>query len=94
VVVGTSLFQITFVAANVTFFQALTNQSVDIVLALILLVGGVIGAQIGSRWASRLQGETLRALLAALVLGVALRLAWDLVATPQDLYTVTVGALS
>ncbi len=94
VVVGTSLFQITFVAASVTFLQALTNQSVDIVLALILLVGGVIGAQIGSRWATRLPGEHLRALLASVVLAVALRLAYDLVATPPELFAVTVGSVS
>jgi uncharacterized membrane protein YfcA len=88
VVVGTSLFQITFVAANVTFLQAVTNQSVDVVLALILLVGGVIGAQIGSRWAMRLPGEQMRGLLAALVLGVAIKLAWDLIARPYDLYSI------
>ncbi|MGH6718229.1 MAG: sulfite exporter TauE/SafE family protein [Alphaproteobacteria bacterium] len=90
IVVGTSLFQITFVAANVTFLQAVTNNSVDVVLAFILLVGGVIGAQFGSRWAIRLPGEQLRGLLAALILGIALKLGFDLVATPNDLYTVSV----
>ena len=92
VVVGTSLFQITFVAANVTFLQAVTNQSVDVVLALILLVGGVIGAQIGSRWAMRLPGEQLRGLLALLVLSVAGKLAFDLIATPDDLYSLAAAA--
>ena len=91
IVVGTSLFQITFVAANVTLLQAVTHHSVDAVLALILLVGGVIGAQIGSRWAMRLPGEHLRSLLALLILGVALKLAFDLVATPDDLFTVTMA---
>lgn len=89
IVAGTSLFQITFVAANVTFLQAVSNNSVDVVLAFILMVGGVIGAQFGSRWAMRLPGEQLRGLLAALILGVAIKLAFDLVATPDDLYTVS-----
>jgi uncharacterized membrane protein YfcA len=89
IVAGTSLFQITFVAANVTFLQAVSHNSVDVVLAFILMVGGVIGAQFGSRWAMRLPGEQLRGLLAALILGVAIKLAFDLVATPDDLYTVS-----
>ena len=90
-VIGTSLFQITFVSANVAFLQAVNNQSVDIVLALLLLVGGAFGAQIGTRWGQRLPGEHLRGLLAILVLGVALKLAYDLVATPVDLFTVTIA---
>jgi hypothetical protein len=88
VVVGTSLFQIIFVTANVTFLQAVTNQTVDVVLALLLLVGGVIGAQIGVRAGARLRGEQLRALLALLVLGVAVKIGFDLVATPADFYTL------
>ncbi len=64
---GTSLFQIIFVAAAVTVLQAVENQTVDALLALILLVGGVIGAQFGSRFGARLRGEHLRALLAFIV---------------------------
>ena len=88
VVVGTSLFQIIFVTANVTFLQALHNQAVDVVLALLLMFGGVVGAQFGSRWGARLHGEQLRGLLALLVMGVCLKLAYDLVATPESLYSV------
>jgi len=89
VVPGTSLLQIIFVAANVTFLQAYTNRTVDAVLALALLVGGVIGAQLGARFGTRLRGEQLRFLLAALVLGVAAKLAFDLTAHPAHLYSVT-----
>jgi uncharacterized membrane protein YfcA len=88
VVVGTSLFQIIFVTANVTVLQAVSNQTVDIVLALLLLVGGVIGAQIGARFSTRLQGEQLRGLLALLVLMVCLKLTYDLVVTPEDFYAL------
>lgn len=91
VVVGTSLFQIIFVTANVTFLQAYQNQTVDMLLALLLVVGGVIGAQLGARVGSKLRGEQLRGLLALMVLGVALKLAWDLVATPDDLYSIGRG---
>jgi uncharacterized membrane protein YfcA len=89
VVPGTSLFQIIFVAANVTFLQAYTNRTVDAVLALVLLVGGVLGAQIGSRFGTRLRGEQLRFLLALMVLAVAAKLAFDLTVRPAHLYVVT-----
>jgi uncharacterized membrane protein YfcA len=92
VVIGTSLFQIIFVAANVTFLQAVQNQTVDVVLALMLLLGGVVGAQYGSRLGSRLPGETLRILLGVLVIGVALRLLYELVSVPTDVYSIGVGA--
>ncbi|MFQ5618458.1 MAG: sulfite exporter TauE/SafE family protein [Rhodospirillales bacterium] len=86
VVVGTSLFQIIFVTANVTILQAVNNQTVDVVLALLLLTGGVIGAQIGARVSGRLQGEHLRGLLGLLVVGVCAKLAYDLTVTPLDLF--------
>ena len=89
VVVGTSLFQIIFVAAFTTIVQATANQTVDIVLALALMVGGVAGAQYGARAGQKLRGEQLRALLACLVLAVALRLAFDLFATPASRYSLT-----
>jgi len=84
--VGTSLFQIVFVAANVTMLQSIHNQTVDVFLALVLIVGGVIGAPLGSKLAGRLPGEQLRALLAMIVFGVSLKLLVDLVRTPSDLY--------
>src|SRR5713226_4915551 len=86
---GTSLLQIIFVAANVTFLQAYTNRTVDVVLALVLLVGGVVGAQIGARFGTRLRGEQLRFLLALIVLAVGAKLAFDLTVRPASLYAVT-----
>ncbi len=88
VVVGTSLFQIIFVTANVTFLQAVNNQTVDVVLAAMLLTGGVIGAQLGSRHTGKLPGEYLRGLLALLVLLVCGKLIFDLVAEPDDIYSL------
>jgi uncharacterized membrane protein YfcA len=88
VVVGTSLFQITFVTAVTTFLHAANNHTVDVVLALALIVGGVFGAQLGSNAGARLRGEHLRILLAAIVLLVCGKLAYDLIATPADLYSL------
>lgn len=88
VVVGTSLFQIIFVTSNVTFLQAYQNQTVDMVLAVILLIGGVVGAQVGARIGMRLRAEQLRGLMALMVLGVAIKLFWDLVSTPEDPFSV------
>ncbi len=87
-VVGTSLFQIIFVTANVTFLQAWQNQTVDIFLALLLLTGGVIGAQFGTRAGAKLPGEQLRSMLALIVLGVCARLAYDLLARPDDVFSI------
>jgi hypothetical protein len=89
VVIGTSLFQIVFVTALTTMLQAVQNQTVDIVLASILIVGGVVGAQMGVRVGARLKAEHLRAGLAVFVVGVALLLAIDLVRTPGELFTLT-----
>jgi uncharacterized membrane protein YfcA len=88
IVVGTSLFQTIFVTANVTFLQAVQNHTVDVVLAFVLLVGGVIGAQVGGRVGARLRAEILRVLLALLVLALGVRLSWELVATPVELYSL------
>lgn len=88
VVVGTSLFQIIFVTAAVTILHSATNQTVDVLLALILMIGGVIGAQFGARAGQHLKGEQLRALLALMVLGVSLRLLFDLVIQPEELFSV------
>jgi hypothetical protein len=91
VVIGTSLFQVIFVTANVTFLQAINTQTVDVILMLPLLVGGVIGAQWGARFGTRLRAEQLRILLALVVLAVCGRLLVELVGTPDDLFTLAEG---
>jgi uncharacterized protein len=88
VVIGTSLFQILFVMAATTLLQAMQNKTVDVVLALLLIVGGVVGAQIGVIAGGRLKGEQLRFLLAALVLLVCLRIGWELIVRPGEIYTI------
>ena len=92
VVVGTSLFQIVFVTAFTTLVHALNHHSVDMLLALVLIAGGVIGAQIGVRVGIKLKAEQLRILLALLVLSVAGKIALDLLLRPDELYSVTVAA--
>ncbi len=89
VVVGTSLFQIVFVTGFTTILHATQNQTVDFVLALILMIGGVIGAQFGVLVGEKLRGEQLRFLLAALVLLVCARMAWSLVVMPTELYSIS-----
>jgi len=88
VVIGTSLFQVFFVTAAATVLHAVDNYTVDIVLALFLILGGVFGVQYGVRVGAKLRGEQLRFFLALLVLAVAARLFVDMVATPADLYSV------
>ncbi len=89
VVVGTSLFQIIFITGVTTLLHAVTNQTVDVLLVFLLLIGSVIGVQFGVRAGQRLKGEEFRALLAILVLGVSLRLAFDLFITPEEMFTVS-----
>jgi len=91
VVVGTSLFQIIFVTANSTFFQSYLNQTVDIVLSALMILGGVIGAQIGVRLGSQLKAEYLRGILAILVLLVCAKILTDLILTPSDLFTTSLS---
>ena len=88
VVIGTSLFQIIFVTSAVTVLHAVENQTVDIVLAVLLMIGSVIGAQFGAIAGQRLRGEELRALLAVIVLGVACKLMLDLVFEPAELFSI------
>jgi hypothetical protein len=90
VVIGTSNFQILFVAANVTFLQAATNGTVDVVLAAMLILGGVVGAPIGARLAAKLPGVVLRGLMAVLVLAVAVELLVELLRTPVSPFTLGV----
>ena len=92
VVVGTSLFQIIFVTAFTTMMHAVTNQSVDVLLALFLILGGVVGAQLGTGIGLRLRAEQLRILLALLVLTVSAIIAAGLVLTPSELYSIRGGA--
>ena len=91
VVVGTSLFQIIFVTAFTTLLHATTNFTVDMGLAVLLLVGGVIGAQIGARIGVKLKAEQLRVLLALMVLAVCGKLALDLLLMPSELYELGAG---
>ena len=91
VVVGTSLFQITFVTAFTTIMHAVSYNTVDMMLAVLLIIGGVIGAQFGTTLGAKLRAEQLRVLLALLVLLVCGKLALDLFLTPDDIYSVTAG---
>ena len=88
VVVGTSLFQILFVTMASTMMHSLTTKAVDIVLAVLLLIGSVSGAQIGAQLAQKLPAERLRLVLAAIVLVVALRMALGLGWRPDEIYSV------
>jgi uncharacterized membrane protein YfcA len=92
VVMGTSLVQIIAVTAITTILQATHNFSVDIVLAGLLVCGGVVGAQMGVRAGAKLRGEQLRFLLALLVLTVWAGMAWQLVARPADIYSLAESA--
>ena len=88
VVVGTSVFQFLFVTGFTAVMHATQSGTVDVMLALVLLVGGVIGAQIGVNLAARLRAEQLRILLALLVVGVCLKLFADLVVRPDEIYSI------
>ena len=94
VVVGTSLFQIVFLTAATTVLHASVNQNVDVVLAVILMAGGVVGAQFGAVAGQRLKGEELRFLLATFILFVCARFAWQLIARPTEPYSISgMGAI-
>jgi hypothetical protein len=88
IVIGTSIFQIIFITAAVTILHASFAYTLDVVLALILSAGGVIGGQFGVKAGQRFRGEQLRAMLAVMVLAVALRLLFDLVLRPSELYSI------
>ncbi|VVS98218.1 sulfite exporter TauE/SafE family protein [Erythrobacter sp. EC-HK427] len=88
VVVGTSLFNILFITMLVTMVHAFTTRAVDIVLAGLLLLGSVLGAQFGTSIAQKLKPELLRLVLAAIVVAIALRMAYGLILTPDEVYTV------
>lgn len=88
VAIGTSIFQVVFLAAYATVLHATQNFSVDLLLALPLMVGGVVGAQYGTRIGQRLNAEQLRILLALLVLAVGVRMAVDLTLHPKELFVL------
>lgn len=88
VVVGTSLVQVLIVTSLVVVLQSTQTRTVDLILAALLVVGGVIGAQLGVRAGANLSAERLRAILAVLVLGTGLKLAYDLVATPAEMFVL------
>ena len=85
VVVGTSLFQILFTCIEVTFLQAYYNRTVDFILAILLLLGSVFGAQIGAMLGKKLHGDQLKILLSIIVLAVTVKLVLDLVLQPENL---------
>src|SRR5690606_4224260 len=89
-VIGTSLFQIIFTTIQVTILHAVNTQTVDVILAVLLLIGAVFGAQYGVRIGSRFTPDKLRGLLALVVLSVALRLAFGLFIEPNNLYAIEI----
>ncbi|WP_421730580.1 sulfite exporter TauE/SafE family protein [Brevundimonas sp.] len=91
VVVGTSLFQIIITTAITTILQAGRNQTVDIVLSMLLLTGGVVGAQLGARFSGRFRGEELRAVLGLIVLLVGIQMGLDLFVRPDDIFLLAPG---
>ena len=90
VVVGTSLFQIIFIAGNTTFLQSVTSHNVDIVLAFMMIISSVIGAQIGTKISYRVDTEKLRSFLALMILGVCFKMFLNLFTHPTSLFTIEV----
>ncbi len=88
--VGTSLFQIIFVASNTTFLQAITSSNVDIVLSVFMIVSSAIGAQFGSRFGSKFNASKARLLLALILILVCTRMLMLLIATPRNLYSIEI----
>jgi uncharacterized membrane protein YfcA len=91
-VIGTSLLQVVAMMCVTTILQALTSQSVDVILAFCLMLGGTVGAQFGASAGKYLRGDQLRALLALLVLAVAIRFGLTLVLPPSDPFSMAIVA--
>jgi uncharacterized membrane protein YfcA len=89
IAVGTSLFQIIFTSSIVTFLQALTNNTIDIVLTLLMLAGSVTGAQLGTRMAVKIPAENLRGMLAIMMLILVIRLGYGLFIEPENLFEIS-----
>jgi uncharacterized membrane protein YfcA len=83
--VGTNLFQEIFLCAEVTFFQAYSNHTVDFILALLLLSGSILGAQIGARYCKKLKEDTLKILLATIILAVDIKVILEVTMTPASI---------
>ena len=90
VVVGTSLFQIVFIASNATFLQAVTNNTVDIVLAFLMIISSSIGAQIGTRTGYKVDADSMRSFLSLLLLGVCVKMLFTLFKHPESLYVIEI----
>ena len=90
VVVGTSLFQIIFIACNTTFLQAVTNNTVDIILAFLMIISSSIGAQIGNRSGTKVDADSLRSFLALLLFAVCFKMFFSLFNSPESLYLIEV----
>lgn len=88
VIVGTSLFQIVFIAGNVTFLQAFANHNVDVVLAFLMIISSVIGAQVGSRISYKVDANSLRSILSILILGVCIKMVMNLFVAPASVYSI------
>ena len=93
VVIGTSLFQVLIVACITIMLQATATQRIDLVLAAVLMLGGVIGAQFGARLGAGLKGEHLRALLGLILIVASLKFLWDLVIPPSEYFVLGAGML-
>lgn len=89
-VAGTSLFQIIFISAFACVMHAVASQTVDVMLALIMMAGGVIGAQVGVRVARHLKGATARIALALMILGVCVRMVAELFGQPAEIFTMDI----
>jgi uncharacterized membrane protein YfcA len=90
IVVGTCLFQIIFIASNATFLQAISNNTVDIVLAFLMIISSSIGAQIGTRSGYKVDADSLRSFLSLLLLGICVKMLFVLFNEPQSLYVIEV----
>lgn len=91
VVVGTSLFQVIFISACSTLLHTITNASVDLVLSILLSVGGVVGAQLGSNLGVKIHADKIRILFSLLILAVVAKFLFDFMQTPQEFYSIAIG---
>jgi uncharacterized membrane protein YfcA len=91
VVIGTSLFQVLIVTSLVVILQSAATQTVDLVLAALLMLGGVVGAQFGARMGARLKSEQLRGLLGILLVLASLKFLWDIVIPPEEQFVLGGG---
>jgi uncharacterized membrane protein YfcA len=89
-IVGTSLFQIVFIASNATFLQAITNNNVDIILASLMIISSAIGAQIGTRTGYKVNANSMRSILALMLLGICIKMIFVLFSSPGNLFNVEI----